>query len=86
MALRMTWASVCSVPELLWLLAPSGGVALSRASGTAAGTAAGVPVVGMLTSQTAERLTKAGAVRCVRNYKELLALADGAHGAELAAG
>jgi len=40
----------------------------------------------MLTSQTAERLTKAGAVRCVRNYTELLALAGGAHGAEPAAG
>ncbi len=57
-----------------------------RGAGAAAGAAAGVPVVGMLTSQTAERLTKAGAVRCVRNYTELLALAGGAHGAEPAAG
>ena len=32
-------------------------------------------MVGMLTSQTAERLKSAGAVQCVNNYRELLALA-----------
>ena len=49
-----------------------------RFTGVAAGAAAGVPVVGMLTSQSPERLRRAGAVRCVRNYRELLALAGDA--------
>lgn len=47
-------------------------------TGVAAGSAAGIPVVGMLTSQTAERLKSAGAVQCVNNYRELLALAPDA--------
>ncbi|KAK9833290.1 hypothetical protein WJX81_003638 [Elliptochloris bilobata] len=47
-------------------------------SGAAAGVAAGLPVVGILTSQTAEHMKRAGAVRCVKDYRELLALAQNA--------
>ncbi len=53
-------------------------VSVAACAGVTAGAAAGVPVVGMLTSQTEERLRKAGAMHCVRNYRELLALAQDA--------
>jgi hypothetical protein len=44
-------------------------------SGTAAGVAAGVPVVGILTSQTEQRMLKAGCSLTVKDYTELEALA-----------
>ena len=44
-------------------------------SGTTAGVAAGVPVVGILTSQTEQRMLKAGCSLTVKDYRELEALA-----------
>ena len=44
-------------------------------SGTTAGVAAGVPVVGILTSQTQQRMLKAGCSLTVKDYRELEALA-----------
>ena len=44
-------------------------------TGTAAGVAAGVAVVGILTSQTKERMLKAGCSLTVKDYTELVALA-----------
>ncbi len=44
-------------------------------AGTAAGVAAGVPVVGILTSQTKERMEKAGVSLTIKDYSELLAKA-----------
>lgn len=46
-----------------------------RCAGTAAGVAAEVPVVGILTSQTKERMLKAGVSLTVTDYTELLARA-----------
>ena len=46
----------------------------SYCAGTAAGIAAGIPVVGVLTSQTMERMHKAGVFVAVKDYHELLAL------------
>ena len=44
-------------------------------AGTAAGVAAGVPVVGILTSQTKERMEKAGVSLTIKDYTELVARA-----------
>ena len=41
-------------------------------TGTAAGVAAGVPVVGVLTSQTKERMEKAGVSLTIKDYTELV--------------
>ena len=41
-------------------------------AGTAAGVAAGVPVVGILTSQTKERMEKAGVSITIKDYTELV--------------
>lgn len=43
-------------------------------AGTAAGIAAGIPVVGVLTSQTVKRMHEAGVFVAVNNYHDLLAL------------
>lgn len=43
-------------------------------TGTAAGIAAGIPVVGVLTSQTTKRMHEAGVFVAVNNYHDLLAL------------
>lgn len=44
-------------------------------AGTAAGVAAEVAVVGILTSQSKERMLKAGCSLTIKDYHELLALA-----------
>ena len=44
------------------------------AVGTAAGVAAKIPVVGLLTSQTEQRLTEAGACLCLKDYNGMLKL------------
>ena len=41
-------------------------------AGTAAGVAAGVPVVGVLTSQTKERMERAGVSLTIKDYTELV--------------
>ena len=44
-------------------------------AGTAAGVAAGIAVVGVLTSQTKERMEKAGVSLTIKDYDELVAKA-----------
>lgn len=44
----------------------------SLPAGTAAGVAAGVPVVGILTSQTKERMERAGVSLTINDYTELV--------------
>ena len=44
-------------------------------AGTAAGVAAGIAVVGVLTSQTKERMEKAGVSLTIKDYSELVAKA-----------
>lgn len=41
-------------------------------AGTAAGVAAGIAVVGILTSQTKERMEKAGVSLTIKDYDELV--------------
>lgn len=48
------------------------GLYTSLLAGTAAGVAAGVPVVGILTSQTKERMEKAGVSITIKDYTELV--------------
>lgn len=47
---------------------------LDSPAGTAAGIAADIPVVGVLTSQTVKRMHEAGVFVAVENYHDLLAL------------
>ena len=44
------------------------------AAGTSAGVAAKIPVVGILTSQTAQRLTEAGTCHNIKDYTGMLEL------------
>ena len=48
------------------------GSCLRLPAGTAAGVAAGVPVVGVLTSQTKERMERAGVSLTIKDYTELV--------------
>lgn len=48
---------------------------LLASAGTAAGVAAGIAVVGILTSQTKARMEKAGVSLTIKDYTELLAKA-----------
>lgn len=45
-------------------------------AGTKAGKAADIPVIGLLTSQPAARLTEAGACHNIRDYTEMMKLLE----------
>lgn len=48
-----------------------------KGPGITAGKAAGIPTVGITTSQTPERLEAAGAVTTISDYRQLLRLVKG---------